>query len=141
MYRRLLYSFHMPLFFFLAGMSIKPRALKSFEEWRVFIRKNALALVVPYLIFAFIYAPFSFDNVPKFLFGSWQALGKAGTLTSLWYLTSFFVARIYCQILANLVSRMQTEKTAVILGILAIPMFAVGFLLRSWKADTPGAWM
>ena len=35
-----IYSFHMPLFFFLAGMSIKPKALKSFREWRIFIRKN-----------------------------------------------------------------------------------------------------
>ena len=137
MYRRLLYSFHMPLFFFLAGMSIRPRALKSFGEWRDFIRKNALALVVPYLIFAFIYAPFFFDNVPKFLYGSWQALGKTGTLTSLWYLTSFFVARIYCQILVNLVCRIHTEKTADILGILAVPMFAVGFLLPKLEGGYP----
>ena len=60
-------------------------------------QKNLLALAVPYLIFAFIYAPFSFENVPKFLYGFWQALGKAGTLTSLWYLTCFsspgFIAR------------------------------------------------
>ncbi len=28
MYRRLLYSFHMPLFFFLAGMSIKAKELR-----------------------------------------------------------------------------------------------------------------
>ena len=137
MYRRVIYSFHMPLFFFLAGMSIKPRSLKSFGEWRTFIRKNALALVVPYLIFAFIYAPFSFDNVPKFLYGSWQALGKTGTLTSLWYLTCFFVARIYCQILMNLADRIHTEKAADILGILAIPMFAVGFLLPKLEGGYP----
>ena len=137
MYRRLIYSFHMPLFFFLAGMSIKPKALKSFREWRIFIRKNALALVVPYLIFAFIYAPFSFDNVSKFLYGSWQALGKTGTLTSLWYLTSFFTARIYCQILMNLAGRIHTEKAADILGILAVPMFAVGFLLPKLEGGYP----
>lgn len=129
MYRRLIYSFHMPLFFFLAGMSIKPKALKSFGEWKGFIWKNLRALVVPYLIFAFIYAPFSFDNVPKFLYGSWQALGKAGTLTSLWYLTCFFIARIYCQILTDLVSRANPKNLNATLGLLAIPMFAVGFLL------------
>ncbi len=32
MYRRFLYAFHMPLFFFLAGLSIKPKALNSFLE-------------------------------------------------------------------------------------------------------------
>jgi fucose 4-O-acetylase-like acetyltransferase len=83
----------MPLFFFLAGLSIKPKAIKSVYEWKEFIKKNLLALIVPYLIFAFIYAPFSFDNVPEFLYGSWQALTKTGTLTSLWYLTGFFVTR------------------------------------------------
>jgi len=137
MYRRLLYSFHMPLFFFLAGLSIKPKAIKTFQEWKDFLKKNLLALVVPYLIFAFIYAPFSFDNVPKFLYGSWQALGKAGTLTSLWYLTCFFIARIYCQLLVNLAGRVKAENVNNILGLLAIPMFAVGFLLPKIEGGYP----
>ena len=129
MYRRLIYSFHMPLFFFLAGLSIRPKALKTFHGWKYFIKKNLLALIVPYLIFAFIYAPFSFENVPKFLYGSWQALGNTGTLTSLWYLTSFFIARIYSQILVDLVDVATGESNKIILGLLALPMFAVGFLL------------
>jgi fucose 4-O-acetylase-like acetyltransferase len=137
MYRRLIYSFHMPLFFFLAGMSIKPKALKSFGDWKVFIGKNIRALIVPYLIFAFIYAPFDFANVPKFLYGSWQALGKAGTLTSLWYLTCFFIARIYCQILINLVCRANPKNLNTVLGFLAIPMFAVGFLLPKLENGYP----
>ena len=137
MYRRVLYTFHMPLFFFLAGMSIKPKVLKSFGDWKSYIEKNILALVVPYAIFAFIFAPFTFDNVPKFLYGSWQKLGQAGTLTSLWYLTSFFVARIDCQILVNAVDRIKTDRKKTVLGLLAIPMFAVGFLLPKVKNGYP----
>ncbi len=142
MYRRLIYSFHMPLFFFLSGMSTKPRALKSIGEWKSFIRKDILALLVPYVFFAFIYAPFTFDNVPRFLYGSWQMLGEAGTLTSLWFLTSLFVARMYCQIIVNLVEKTKVKNTKNILGLLAIPMFAVGFLLPEmangypWGLDT-----
>ncbi len=137
MYRRLIYSFHMPLFFFLAGMSIKPKTLKSFKEWKGFIGKNLRALIVPYTIFAFIYAPFSFENVPKFLYGSWQALGEAHTLTSLWYLTCFFIARIYCQILTDLVSRANPKNLNATLGLIAIPMFAVGFLLPKLDGGYP----
>lgn len=137
MYRRFLYAFHMPLFFFLAGLSIKPKALKSFREWLSFIKKNLLALAVPYLIFAFIYAPFSFDNVPKFLYGSWQALGKAGTLTSLWYLTCFFIARVYCQLLENLANRINAKRANDILGLFSIPMFAIGFLLPKIEGGYP----
>ncbi len=136
MYRRLLYSFHMPLFFFLAGMSIRPRALKDFREWRGFIRKNLLALAVPYLIFALIYGPFSFSNVVKILYGSWTELGNAGTLTSLWYLTCFFIARMYCQILVNLVERTGAKKH-IWLGVLAVPMFAIGFLLPKLENGYP----
>ncbi len=137
MYRRLLYSFHMPLFFFLAGMSIKPRALKGIREWGGFIRKNLLALGVPYLIFALIYGPFSFANVVKILYGSWKELGNAGTLTSLWYLTSFFVARIYCQILVNLTARAGEKNMRIWLGLLSIPMFAIGFLLPKLENGYP----
>lgn len=137
MYRRVLYSFHMPLFFFLAGLSIRPKALRTFRGWKDFLKKNLLALIVPYLIFAFIYAPFSFDNVPKFLYGSWQALGKAGTLTSLWYLTALFIARIYCQILFDLIGRTKAENNRMIPGLLAAPMFAVGFLLPKLEGGYP----
>ncbi|MDO5455986.1 MAG: acyltransferase family protein [Eubacteriales bacterium] len=146
MYRRMLYTFHMPLFFFLAGMSIKPKALRTFEDWKNYIGKNVLSLIVPYIIFAFVFAPFTFENVPRFLYGSWMALTKAGTLTSLWYLTSFFVARMYCQILVNLTSMAKilnaetaalTEKTYDALGLLAIPMFVIGFMLPKLEGGYP----
>ena len=83
LYRRILYSFHMPLFFFLAGLSIRPAPVKGWHGWQVFLRKNILALVVPYLIWGLIYAPFSFDRFPKLFYASWAALGAMGTLTSL----------------------------------------------------------
>ena len=137
MYMRIIYAFHMPLFFLLSGMSIKPTALSTFEDWKKYLRKNILALVVPYLIFAFIYAPFSFENIPRFLYGSWQMLAEAGTLTSLWYLTAFFVARIYSQILINVVDGTRFENKDNILGIISIPMFAVGFLLPKIQIGYP----
>lgn len=141
MYRRLLYAFHMPLFFFLAGMSIRPAAIHGWQGWKAFLRKNILALVVPYLIWAFVYAPFSFDNVPRFLYGSWQGLGDANTLTSLWYLTAFFVARLLTQALFSLFDRVGFQNTARACGVCAVPMFVIGFLLPKlpngypWCAD------
>ena len=69
-YRLVVYAFHMPLFFFLAGMSIKLQPFTSLKEWKSFIRKNILALVVPYLVWGLIYAPFSFSNIGKLLHGN-----------------------------------------------------------------------
>ena len=78
-----------PLFFFLAGMSTKPKQLHSFDDWKKYISKTILALVVPYVIFAFIYAPFSFDNVPKFLYGSWHRHMVWFLFFSHWLLLSY----------------------------------------------------
>ncbi len=141
MYRRLLYAFHMPLFFVLAGMSIRPMAVHGWPGWKAFLRKNILALAVPYLIWAYVYAPFTFDNVPRFLYGSWQALGDAQTLTSLWYLTAFFVARLLTQTVFSLLDKAGCQNMTRSCGICAVPMFAIGFLLPTiqngypWCAD------
>ena len=44
MYRRLIYSFHMPLFFFLAGMSIKPKAAEVIRRVeKLYLEKPACA--------------------------------------------------------------------------------------------------
>ncbi|MBQ8094253.1 MAG: acyltransferase family protein [Clostridia bacterium] len=137
MYRRLLYAFHMPLFFVLAGMSIRPAAIHGWEAWKSFLRKNILALIVPYLIWAFVYAPFSFDNVPRFLYGSWEALGNAQTLTSLWYLTAFFVARILMQCLFSLFDKLELKNVTRASGICAVPLFVVGFLFPKLQNGYP----
>lgn len=93
MYRRVIYAFHMPLFFFLAGMSTKPRPVHGREAWGAFLKKNTLALAVPLVVWGLIYAPFSFANLPKLFYASWESLTQMGTLTSLWYLSAFFFSR------------------------------------------------
>ena len=47
MYRRFLYAFHMPLFFFLAGLSIKPKALKTCREWETLSKRTCWPLPSP----------------------------------------------------------------------------------------------
>ena len=94
---KVLYSIHMPLFFFLSGMSISLKPLKGWQEWRFFLRKNVLTIAIPYLLWALIYCSFNFENLGWILYGSWSALGKTGTVTSLWYLSCLFVARFLVQ--------------------------------------------
>lgn len=137
LYRRIIYSFHMPLFFFLSGLSIKPAAIKGWRNWYAFIRKNILALAVPFFIWGLVYAPFSFKGVTLLLYGSWQALGKMETLTSLWYLSCFFVARIFVQIISSRMMSIDEARAATRCAICAVPMFAVGFLLPSLESGYP----
>ena len=133
-YRLVVYAFHMPLFFFLAGMSIKLQPFTSLKEWKSFIRKNILALVVPYLIWGLIYAPFSFPNIGMLLYGSWAALGKMGTLTSLWYLSCFFVSRIFVQGVISFLGLCRVKNLPLWCGICAVPMMAIGLLLPHSEA-------
>ncbi|MBQ7578719.1 MAG: acyltransferase family protein [Synergistaceae bacterium] len=126
LYRLVLYSFHMPLFFFLAGMSIKIKPLTSLKEWKNFIRKNIFALVVPYLIWGLIYAPFSFKNIAGLLYGSYIEITRIGSLTSLWYLTCLFSARIIVQALISILGIMGVKSFEKWCVVLAVILFAVG---------------
>lgn len=126
---KVIYSIHMPLFFFLTGMSIKPKPLKTLSEWRFFIRKNILTIAFPFLIWSLIYCQFSFDNVKYILFGSWQALGKTGTVTSLWYLSCLFVARIIVEFVVMLMAKFNTENKRMIYLIPAIILLLTGSLI------------
>ena len=139
MYRRLLYSFHMPLFFFLAGLSIKAVPLFSWNDWRLFLRKNIRAIVIPYLIWGLIYAAFSFKNIGYLFYGSWAALGSMGTLTSLWYLSCLFVARVLIQVVItalNILFKKNPPNQAVY-GISGFVLIAIGFLLPYIEGGYP----
>ncbi len=128
-HRCVLYAFHMPLFFFLAGMSIKLKPFTSLKEWKMFLRKNILALVVPYLIWGLIYAPFSFANAGGLLYASWNVLKKIGTSTSLWFLPCLFVSRIYVQAIVSLSGYFNVKNLPLYCGFCAVPMMIIGFNL------------
>lgn len=141
MFRRVLYAFHMPLFFFLAGLSIKPKAVHGFKGWGTFLYKNILALMVPYLVWGLVYGPFSYPNMGALIYGSWEALTRMETLTSLWYLPCFFVSRIIVQIVVNIGEYAKVKNIPLWCGIAALPLLAAGLLLPHsengvvWCAD------
>lgn len=141
LFRRVLYSFHMPLFFALAGLSMKPAVLRGFRAWKEFLRKNLLALIVPYLIWGLVYAPFSYPDSLKLLYGSWESLTDMNTLTSLWYLPCFFLSRIIVQAVIAILDRIKVKQITVWCGFSSILLFIIGFLIPHpqkgylWCAD------
>ena len=137
MSRLIIYAFHMPLFFFLAGLSIHPSPVHGLTEWKNYLRKNILALVVPYFIWAFVYAPFDFKNVPLFLYASWKALDSSKTLTSLWYLSAFFMARIITQLVVSFLGRIKASDVTSKCALFSIPMFIIGLAAPKLSAGYP----
>ena len=131
---KILYSIHMPLFFFLSGLSISTKPLKGWKMWRLFLRKTVLTIAIPYLLWALIYCNFSFENLGWILYGSWIALGKTGTVTSLWYLSCLFVARVLVQGVITLMVRIDNRRPAylipaavcLVIGVL-FPRLEIGY--------------
>lgn len=55
---RSIYSFHMPLFFFLAGfVAVKALGVQSFEEKKTYLVRRFERLIVPYIFVGILYIP------------------------------------------------------------------------------------
>ncbi len=123
-----LYAFHMPLFFILSGMFLKPS-----NDFRAFIDKRVRRLIVPFLIWGLIFAEFSFKNLLCVCYGSHQTLYIAHSLSSLWFFTVLFVAYIMAELVIN-----RCKGSAILPKLLwgGVGM-AVGFLLPKIKHGYP----
>lgn len=112
-----IFSFHMPLFFFLSGYLFRPGG----SGFRAFVRKKAKSLLVPYFAFAFLSYAFWLAAGRKFgadagldippwepLLGIFYSNGHGRWLvfnTPLWFLTCLFVVEIGFFVLASRVRR------------------------------------
>ena len=121
---KVIYSFHMPLFFFLSGYFINP----SIGFWE-FIKKRFNSLLKPYLftIFMIYFFSVSFEKmsfqtaifrITKSLYGS----GYYIDWVQLWFLPQLFVVSLYAYIFIALVGRYKNRwlTWAVLLATLAI---------------------
>jgi len=135
-YRVVLYAFHMPLFFMVSGMVLKPAKEYDLQHWKNFLSKNFLALMVPYFIWGAIYSQFSYKNLGWITYGSWQALGKAGTLTSLWFLPALFGGRVLMELVFMLFSKINANSRMLAAGA-SVVAFAIGLLLPKLEIGYP----
>ncbi len=128
LFRRVLFSFHMPMFFLLCGIS--PMKHRDGEKggWFNFVRQMALFFVVPYILWALIYSNFSYKHLIWVLYGSWNALEKAQTLTILWFLPCMFVARILLEGVLVLIPKLPFGKRFGLLVFAGISL-TIGVLL------------
>ena len=126
--KRILYSFHMPLFFMLSGMLLKPKATYDYVTWKTLAVKKLKMLMLPYFIWALVYSSFSFKHFAFIAYGTRETLICAGSLTSLWFLPVMFLAFLYAETVLAVSSKAPKYRTAaVIAGIAAC--FLIGFIL------------
>lgn len=130
LFRRVLFAFHMPMFFLLCGISPMKHKNEGKGGWLNFIRQMALFFVIPYILWALIYSNFSYRNLIWVLYGSWNALDRAQTLTILWFLPCIFVARIFVELVLGLTPKLPFGKRIGTLIFAAISLM-IGVLLPS----------
>ena len=119
-----IYSFHMPLFFFLSGYFINP----SIGVWE-FVKKRFNALLKPYLftIFMIYFVSISFEKmgfqtalfrITKSLYGSGYYLDWV----QLWFLPHLFVVSLYAYAFLFILGRLKNRwmRWGILLASLAV---------------------
>ncbi len=124
--KRVIYSFHMPLFFLLSGMLLRVRTEYNKDTWIQLIIKKAKGLLIPFVLWGMIYAAFSFKHTALILYGTRETLIAAESLTSLWFLPVMFLAFLLCEGVLQFVSRLKKPLIGITLGIVTFAIF--GFL-------------
>ena len=127
LWRLTIYSFHMPLFFMVAGMVIKPAEIKERGTILEFLRKNFTALMVPYIIWALIYSWFSYENFASILYGTYEELCNAHSLTSLWFLPVLFLGRLWVELIFRALKSVTAQRQLWI-AVMAVVCFAIGLI-------------
>lgn len=127
MCKRLLYAFHMPLFFILSGMLLQGIALCELGSWTALLTKRARRLLVPYLIWGMIYSTPTYKNAAFILYGSRETLLKAKSLTSLWFFPVMFIAVMLAQLIISAVisAAEKKEKLSRLVIIIIVPFAAL----------------
>lgn len=123
--KAVVYSFHMPLFFVLSGMLLKPSPVAAL------MRKKAGVILWPYLLWGLIYCSFSFGNMLFVFYGSWEMLIRAGSLSSLWFLPVLYLASLFATVYLR-------WSTAVVPSAVGIPvLFCAGMLIPHLSCGYP----
>ena len=132
---RYIFSFHMPLFFILAGYTFKPKPLMPL------VASSAKRLLLPYTIVFLLWhgmltlksGPITDQSILSLALTYTFASGidletpKVVAVGMAWFLVVLFVARILFNIAATAAQR--SKKPLATLGILSLTSFALGYSL------------
>ena len=133
--RRWIFAFHVPLFFFLAGVT-----LKTNSTWMDFVKKKAKGLLIPYISFSFVSMAI-YEVMVAFLGMKGEKLKFPRDLlvvlygnsrpdimkwnTPLWFLPCLFAVSLIIYLLERVINKVGGQR----LRILIIIAFLAGSIL------------
>lgn len=154
------YSFHMELFFFVAGLVYSGK-----DRFRVLLLKRTRTLILPYFIFsgmnyAFFLARRRYGQSPDMDIGTMQKLADVFTWNEYWFLGSLFVVAVsfywcakviktkthfvvfavICSILHYVLSRYLSDHIHenLLKCFTGIVFYGLGYFAKDWSADLRG---
>lgn len=143
-----IYSFHMPLFFFLAGFMVsRQKMLDRAQKPLDLVRKRVSRLLVPYVFVGLCYAPFkmllsNFANKPYDISTIWQIVIGVNPDGELWFLYALFVITVIAALFAFRISLLGLVAAAALLiwnpwGIITnfLFFFLLGIYMRREHKD------
>lgn len=135
-------SFHMPLFFIVLGLVISAKPIKSISEFAKLLDKRVKSLVIPYVIWCFIYQVGMGNNFyVGVLYGSNLSLGVAQTNQVLWFLPAMFVSMLLFQIVININDILKIQKfEKYVLVLEAILMGYFSIFLKQYRGEWGMPW-
>lgn len=140
--RKFIYSFHVPLFFFLSGLCF------SRKKNIIFIKKKILTIYVPYLIVSIIsigiYTILGpnieadnlnlFDNIKGMLYAN-PNLNNMQWNQPLWFLPALMIQLILINVFENIISNTEQRKY---IRIIVVTIFCIlGYVLSEFKVFLP----
>ncbi len=116
-------SFHMPLFFFVAGWTQKNKKITGFIEWKDFLLKKTCTLLVPYILYSLISSNgLDLSNFKYIFYGNIFSLNHIGAIGTIWFLPCMFITVVIYQITVNLINKFKNKsiRYGVLIGVLVI---------------------
>lgn len=130
---RVVFSFHMPLFFFISGIFFKPN-----QPFKELIANKANALLKPFFVVLFSVTIInsiitSSDNLTKEILGIFYASGGTITWTPLWFLSHLFCVFIFAWLINTyLLSNIKNDMLKAIILLLML-FFGVHYIGFFWN--------
>lgn len=140
-----IYSFHMPLFFFLSGMVFSVSKYNSFLE---FLRKKVRTIVVPLIVFSiiawsinYIYYYIILKNIEVDSFGKYilklliESHGDARFRSAFWFLPAIFVSQLALYFIVKYVKEGISIILYIILAVIGSLYIYFGGPSLPWCSD------
>ncbi|MBQ3474281.1 acyltransferase [Candidatus Saccharibacteria bacterium] len=123
-----IYSFHIPLFFFVSGISLTFTNY-SHSNLKDLFKKHALHIYIPFIIWAILLSLSNITllTIPKILYGTHKSIGAVSN-SSLWFLPVLFISIIVLDIILLLINKKHAK---IIIPIFLLIFLLIGFIISS----------